>query len=240
MKKLMTMLGAAGLAWTACAAVNDTLMTFSTVGPDKYADGTTVLDGECYALVWSAGEFAGVKADGTAVDPADEIVLLAPLAKDGKCPMVLFQVDAATVRTTGSYSVYLLDTRVKAADGTLAVGGVKNGKAPVVNGFGAVAEGAAAGEATAGAVALAAPQGGVSVGQYVQVDSPKITGIKMVGAKVQITVAGMLPVAEYKVVTGAKPGELATEIPAKAEGDTFTFDKPAGAFFKVIGVRNVQ
>ena len=51
MKKLMTMIGAVGLAFAATAAIDDALLTFSTVGPDKYSDGTTVLDGECYALV---------------------------------------------------------------------------------------------------------------------------------------------------------------------------------------------
>ena len=53
------------------------------------------------------------KADGTAVDPADEIVLLAPLAKDGRCPLTLFQIDSKSecAHDDGVYAVYLLDTR---------------------------------------------------------------------------------------------------------------------------------
>ena len=56
----------AGLAFADGA--DDTLITFSTNGaePDRYADGQIVLDGECYALVWSKdGVFDGLKADGS-------------------------------------------------------------------------------------------------------------------------------------------------------------------------------
>ena len=69
-----------------CAAafansVDDARISFSTVGPDRYADGSTVLDGECYALVWSNdGNFDGFAADGECIDPADRIVLAAPIA----------------------------------------------------------------------------------------------------------------------------------------------------------------
>ena len=134
MKKLMTMIGAVGLAFAATAAIDDALLAFSTVGPDKYADGTTVLDGECYALVRTlpGATFGGIAADGTAVAETDEIVLLAPLAKDGRCPKVLFQIPSD--KSEGTFSVYLLDTRVKAEDGTVAPAGLKaNGKPALVN-----------------------------------------------------------------------------------------------------------
>ena len=50
MKKLLfTMVVAAFGA--AFGAANDTILVFSTKGPDTYADGTSVLDGERYALV---------------------------------------------------------------------------------------------------------------------------------------------------------------------------------------------
>lgn len=32
------------------AGITDYVATFSTPGPDRYADGTVVADGECYAL----------------------------------------------------------------------------------------------------------------------------------------------------------------------------------------------
>ena len=85
MKKLTLTMAVAGLALASLAAVNDTLISFSTPGPDTYLDGTTVQDGECYALVWSQdGVFEGVKADGTAVDANDRVVLVAPVAKGGR------------------------------------------------------------------------------------------------------------------------------------------------------------
>ena len=51
------------------AGITDYVATFSTPGPDRYADGTVVADGECYALVWSpkGSTFAGFSADGTTV-----------------------------------------------------------------------------------------------------------------------------------------------------------------------------
>ena len=75
------------LGGAAFGAANDARISFSTKGPDTYADGTTVLDGECYALCWSK-DFANfaIKADGTAEVGAEsvdgEVILVAP-AKDG-------------------------------------------------------------------------------------------------------------------------------------------------------------
>ncbi|MBQ4198785.1 MAG: hypothetical protein II649_02765, partial [Kiritimatiellae bacterium] len=77
MKKLMTMVGVAGFAFAATAGINDSLLGFSTVGPDKYADGKTVMDGECYALVWTkdGATFGGIDASGKAIADTDEVVL---------------------------------------------------------------------------------------------------------------------------------------------------------------------
>ena len=251
MKKLMTVIGAAGLAFTATAGVDDALLSFSTVGPDKYADGSDVLPGECYALVWSAdGQFDGIKADGTTVDPADKVVLVAPVAKQGAngtcCPAILYQVDKAFAEShaSGQYAVYILDTRVKAADGTVSVGGVdEKGALKVVNGYDAVSAGTTASAATESVsiktVATTAA-GGASVATLAEVDAPVITAIKPNGTKITISASGLSPVATYKVVTGTQLDKVSTEINATADekGD-FTFDKPEnGMFFKVIGVRN--
>ena len=251
MKRLMTMLGVAGLAVASFAAVNDTLISFSTPGPDKYADGTDVLPGECYALVWSAdGQFDGIKADGTTVDPADKVVLVAPVAKQGTagtyCPSLLYQVDATVAEglAGGMYAVYLLDTRVTAADGKVAVGGVdEKGALKTVNSYGSLSEGTVA---TAGTSAVATANttaiGGATVATFVEVEAPVITAIKPNGAKITISTTGLSPVVDYKVVTGADLGNVATELDAKADANgDFTFEKPAnGAFFKVIGVRKFE
>ena len=247
MKRLMTMLGVAGLAMASFAAVDDTLISFSTPGPDKYADGTDVLPNECYALVWSAdGQFDGIKADGTTVDPADKVVLVAQIAKQGAngmhCPPLLYQVDAEVAKTlaNGVYAVYLLDTRVTAGDGAVAVGGVdENGALKAVNSYGAVSGDTTAAGSGAIAQATTTAVGGAAVATLVEVEAPVITAIKPNGTKITISTSGLSPVVDYKVVTGTKPGEVATELDAKADANgDFTFEKPAnGSFFKVIGVR---
>ena len=201
MKKLMTMIGAVGLAFAATAAIDDALLAFSTVGPDKYADGTTVLDGECYALVWTkaGATFGGIAADGKPVAETDKVVLVAPMAKDGHCPNVLFQIDSATVDelADGTYGVYLLDTRVTAADGTTKPAGMKNGKLSLVNGYGLATEATKVGDAIAGGATTAVEKGtggqAVAAGAAApkDVQQPKITSIKIEGDYVKLTVQNL-------------------------------------------------
>lgn len=246
MKKLMTMIGAVGLAFAATAAIDDALLAFSTVGPDKYADGTTVLDGECYALVRTlpGATFGGIAADGTAVAETDEIVLLAPLAKDGRCPKVLFQIPSD--KTEGTFSVYLLDTRVQAGDGTVKPAGVANGKPKLVNGYGLATEATKVAKATAGGATTAAEKeaaGGetVAAGAAIpkNVQQPKITSIKIEGDYVKLTVQN-LP-GYMRVSSGADVSADDTQGAAQAtDGATdeviLYAPKSAGAsgFFKVI------
>ena len=201
MKKLMTMIGAVGLAFAATAAIDDALLAFSTVGPDKYADGTTVLDGECYALVWTknGATFGGIAADGTAVAETDKIVLVAPLAKDGHCPYTLFQISSATADALadGTYGVYLLDTRVTAADGTTKPVGATDGKLSLVNGYGLATEATKVGKATGGITTVAEKEtaGGQAVAAGAaapkDVKHPKITSIKIEGDYVKLTVQNL-------------------------------------------------
>ena len=71
MKSFVAMCMAAA-AFSACAAVDDLVLTFSSAGPDTYADGTRVLDGECYALVWlpDGSEGVSLAANGEVADPS--------------------------------------------------------------------------------------------------------------------------------------------------------------------------
>ena len=208
MKKIMFALGVIGLSVAAVAAVNDSLLMFSTQGPDKYSDGTQVLDGECYALcyVTDAGAFA-IKADGTAA-AGGEVLLTAPVAKDGRCPNLLYVVDAAKAEslTGGSYAVYLLDTRTSKAAGAALANG-KDGAALVVNGVGKVTEGGTAGTTdTESTDTIAQLPAASATGSAVQVasviDNPTITAIKVDGANIKLTVANLSPAANYQVVTG--------------------------------------
>lgn len=137
MKKVAMMIGAGAMAFAAFAA--PTWIEFSSTGPDTYADGTPVLDGEVYALVWIADgkEFAGVDQQGKALDPANNaVVCRAGVAKDGACPKITYVIDrkAGEELEGGTYAVYLFDTRTKTFDAegaeTGEEAGIKNGGAP--------------------------------------------------------------------------------------------------------------
>jgi hypothetical protein len=120
-------------------SVEDSVIVFSTVGPDKYADGSTVLDGELYALVWTSdGVFEGFSADGKALDAKDRIIVASPLAKDGRCPKVMFQIPKKNASNNGKFEVFLMDTRVTSQSGVVAPRGVKDGQVEVLNGYGKV------------------------------------------------------------------------------------------------------
>lgn len=103
-------------AQVSLADATDRPMGYHSVGIDTYADMTPVIDGECYALVWtrSGNDFAGFRADGSLIDAENnDIVHIRSLAKDGKCPPVNFVVseDYRTKHPGGSYRVVVLDTR---------------------------------------------------------------------------------------------------------------------------------
>lgn len=125
----------------ASAGLDDLVLAFSTPGIDRYADGSAVADGECYALVWSpAGKvFSGFNADGTAASPQDRVVLAAPVARNGRCPESIFQVPAAEYAQLedGEWTVCLVDTR--RANGVPA--GAVNGVPKRVNRWCAVRSG---------------------------------------------------------------------------------------------------
>ena len=240
MKKLMIALGVAGLAFAASAAVNDTLISFSTPGPDTYKDGTVVQDGECYALVWSAdGVFEGVKADGTPVDANDQVVLVAPIAKDGKCPAMLFQVDAAKATTLagGTYGVYLLDTR-RLVDGETVVGLDAENKLTSVNSFAAAAsQGVAAENGAIASAAATTAVDGAAVATYVELPTPNVA-IEVKNAVIKPTVSGMVPNADYWVLKGTNLKQLDAKVAdVPADGKVELPKSDDAAFFKVKGGR---
>jgi len=186
------------------AAANDTLISFATPGPDKYADGTTVKDGECYALVWTktGAAFAGIAADGKAVGSDSKVVVFAPVAKGGRCPLVVFELDAdlADSYAGGSFGIYLCDTRL--ANGK--VGGLNAKGVPLaVNGFGEVRSKSEEGRSADGSIVNLQP----STSTFVSVTTksavpegtpePQITAIKIVGDYVHLTVKGTVPCIQY-------------------------------------------
>jgi len=204
MKKTIAVLFAMASA-AVFAGADDLLITFSTPGPDKYADGATVLDNECYALVYT-------------VDGKHTKVITVPAAKNGKCTPVLFGLSAteAAGYTGGEWGVFLLDTRDFAKDATGktlreldANGQVKeNAMATVANKISTSADG----------ITSADSKSAVAAGSYdlaaANVPAPTVTGIQVLGANVVVTVANTVPFVGYTLQAGA---------------DTKTFEVPDGA-----------
>ena len=241
MKKTLISTVAAMMAGVALAAANDTLITFSTKGPDTYADGTTVLDKECYALVWDTGAFA-VAADGSAT--GGEIVLTAPVARKGRCPKVLFEVDAKDVAekytTGGSWKVYLLDTRRFGENGvTLAP--LKGGKPTVVNAAAAVTKSkvSVSSGAPNAVVVDAGTRAATESALPEDVPQPVIAGIELVGDQVFVTVENTVPYVAYDLAAGERPEAIAERVNRPRHGGTdgtvilVSPIKEDGAFFKV-------
>ena len=147
------------IAGVAIAVPSDYYVMFETAGEDCYADGTPLIEGERYALVWRSNEVANrmdglFNADGTSA-----------LGND-KCE-ILWLFDAAERRTAadghvyarakrsyvqmalkhieshfwdGVYSIFVLDTRVY-KDGQVGVSARTNNWTPsVLNGYGVVTD----------------------------------------------------------------------------------------------------
>jgi hypothetical protein len=212
----------------ASASVQDKVARFSTPGPDCYADGTLVADGECYALVWSpkGATFAGFNADGTAISANDRVIFAAPLALEGKCRDSLFQIPADEYAELegGEWAVCLVDTRM--ANGVPA--GVANNAPLRVNRWGAVRNEVKISTAStlvldsiaapkAGGrslLAAAAPsEAGVCAGTLSAVpDSvkpPTITGLDVLDSgEVWLEVADTVPFLSYTIISGSEPGNL--------------------------------
>lgn len=124
---MVSVLGAVALALVSTVRAADYgVLEFSTPGPDCYTDGTPVMRGEIYALVWvrDGAEFQGVLNDGTMADPENsELVIAQPNAGSrtvdgvtiGYCRPTLFHIPAEFIASHqgGRYEVALLDTRVK-------------------------------------------------------------------------------------------------------------------------------
>lgn len=227
------------LAAASFAGKDNVVVTFCTQGPDTYADGTPVLDGETYALVWTptGSAFQGFAADGSAVAPS-KVVLKAPVAKGGKCPFVKFEIDETYAKANyagGTWGVYLLDTRTFAkelgADGkpqaTGAFGAAVNGYGEVMTAKTSVGFVSADGAAAVGAGLMPTDKGEV-----------KITNIELKDGKVFITVSGTVSSAAYAVAEGETPNAIQpteTAAAGNTAGEMILVrdQKAGGAFFKV-------
>ena len=263
MRKTANILAVLAVVWCSAFAygsMQDNLARFSTPGPDRYADGSIVRDGECYALVWSpAGTtFSGFNADGTPVSSRDRVVLAGALALDGKCRDAVFQIPAQDYAELqgGEWAVCLVDTRTM--NGVPA--GVRDGKPLRVNRWGIVSGGVNITEAGSSSLRLmsaglrsdaAETSGGTrSVASGVRANNlsavppnlapPQITAIEVADGEVWLGVDGTVPYLDYTIISGETPNNLKPDYFAEVvEGDgrseiaIGTPESPKRRFFKV-------
>ena len=246
MVKSLFAISAALAATVAFAAQNDALLSFSTKGPDKYADGTTVLDGESYALVWTPKGSAGAvfAADGTV--SGGKVVLKAPVAKNGRCPRVVFEIEASRMKSefaSGSWSVWLLDTRRWDAAGAVSLSGGAGSAVGVsaVNAANAVAGSSV--KLASGSIAEAKSLAATTVSSATAIPSetpaPKVTAMQVRDGYVYLTVANTMPYLAYGLSSGTEPGEISERVGAPQNGDNggeiilVAPAKDEGAFFRV-------
>lgn len=203
------------------AASDDVLLVFSTRGPDHYAEGAPVQEGEMYAVVWMAAgrEFAGFDMNGKVLDADNNALIVAmPLARyserigGGYCPITMFRISGSVAKdfVGGTYALALLDTRAAAENGDL----VPSGKIANLKGWSLVEKSsisAVVGGGVGQAIDAGAENGTtVSTSSEVpageDVPQPRITGIKVQDGYVRLTVKGTSPRLLYNVAAGAHPG----------------------------------
>ena len=225
MKKLM-FAAAMAVALGAFADGDDNVTVLvSTKGPDRYLGGEVVMDGECYALVWSKdGVFEGFTADGAPIDANDRVVNVGAVARNGRCKAA-YEVKAslADELANGVYAVFLLDTRVTEG-GVTRPRGFVDGKLVALNGYGEVADGVAISAGT-GCAVVGGGSEGKSVSVFAEpadgVEQPQVTRIVPEGDMMAIYVKGLkgyMRVRSGKTlalsdgVTPAVPTEASEEI----------------------------
>ena len=242
MKKINILMIAAMAACATFAAADDILVTFSTPGTDTYVDGTTVLDNEYYALCWSTNfpDFK-INPDGTA--EGGSIVLAAPIANDGRCPTIVYEVDATLAASDyvgGEWAVYMLDTRKFTRDGEGNLVASLSGSSKSVNMSGQV------GTAVAGPGSVANLYGVTAQSNEIAADEetlkPEITSIRIVGGYVWVKAKNVAPYLTWGLAGGDTPDKIDTAKGDSQSGmnadkdDEITFVTPVkegGEFFKV-------
>lgn len=234
------------------AANDDVFACCSTTGPDRYADGSIVADGETYALVYtkSGSKFSGFQADGTLVDPvASELVMSLPRAREGRCQPTLCVLSKtySNRRRTGTWELILLDTR--RADGKPA-GLDDAGTLHRVNSWGHTESFV---DFTQSAFSLQSVSPSSASLQTLETvasnrsvlpagtPAPRVTGISVEGDTVSLTVADTRPYLTYGVKGGERLDAGLVEAVAKERQDgdgeqeiVIRADGQKARFFRVV------
>jgi hypothetical protein len=237
MKKILSVVFSVLVFSLYANSVEDAAIVFSTVGPDKYADGTTVLDGESYALVWTKdGAFEGFSADGKVLDEKDKVLVVSPLAKDGRCPKVMFQIPVADAVGYGKFEVFLLDTRVVSSAGEVSPRPAADGEAKIVNGYGRVSAKIALSEVLSKAEGATVANLNSAVPKDTR--QPRINAMRIDGDEVILTVenmSGYMRVQSGRDTSTSDATGPALETPSS--GDTLTIKASKvgeSGFYRVI------
>lgn len=249
--KYLSAAAAVMLCGAAFAAVDDSLVSFATTG-DKYADGTDVLDGEWYALCWSAtGSFSGLKSDCSLVNDNGEeaVVNIRSRAKNHRCPYTVVQVPAKYSagekkdgEFLGKFFLYLLDTR----DTSGAVAEKTLSKPAIVNSATCVFDAKVSdSQAARGGTSELNKTGVASVGDATEipagVEDPTIAAFRMIDeSTAQIDVTGLNAAVRYKVQMGSDLSNIGTYGGALKLGSytgteaTFEVSLEDAKFFKIV------
>jgi hypothetical protein len=196
MKKTLSLISGLLVAATMFGAeVKDQLtLAMSTPGPDTYADGSPVLAGETYLLVYvkQGAVFGGVQTDGSLVDPLNNVIVTSGQAVEGaKCGYKAIQYPAATYPEGGSWVIVVLDTRK--SDGTLGGLVAAQGVSGANGAVSALSLGAAGGTTAAGLSAAGpapSPAG---------TPPPVIAAVQAGGGSVSLSIKNFSDTAIYQV-----------------------------------------
>lgn len=226
------LLGLVAALSAAGAGENSQFFSVYTVPEDRYADGTVVKDGEYYTLTWQKDDwtFDGFTVDGTPVSPAYcEVLWQDSAAENGCLEERTFTFDTREHKSFeggGRFALYLLDTR-KFAEPTVSYDAAGNVASVTTN---ATLAGTLTG-AVQGFVEVAgfiAPNGsvvsGTSAGKpfllstldNTRVENPVVTGIRVDGDDVVLTVSSTTDAVVYNAAVGATPADARTSAVAAA------------------------
>ena len=220
MKKTIAVLLAISSA-AVFAGANDLLVTFSTPGTDKYADGKTVLEGETYGLFYT---------DENGVQESVPVLTYKTKAA-GRCTPVMFVIDESKAGKyrSGKLEVYLLDTRgYNGSTMGTTPRGIVDGE-PIVK---AKTSSASVNVSTSDSFNSKDSTDPIAF----DIPQPVITGIEFEGDTVVLGVKGLVPCVPYTLQSGADTTDITTpagDIAFESETTIIVPKTSGGQFFKV-------
>lgn len=216
MKKLVSMvMGLAAAAAFAIPMPEVQVLNFSIQGNETYADGSALADGECYALVWSEdGQFVGIDGEGKAKRAGDEVIYIGQIVKGAD---VSFQI-ADGFKSSGSFDIWILDTRVFENGEVKSVGKTTGNKVTVTKAVKATSAAVeVAGSQGAPTAVGGVPGGAVVSGSTAPANIPalKFTSIKLDGGYVVMEAENTVAGVNYTTVADGKEAGITTATGSK-------------------------